>query len=135
MPDFVVSTGDKEDYYTQHNQDLMQMKTNTRSERKSEKAIVNVKSFFFVFVFVFFFCFLGPHLWHMEVPGLGVESELQLPAYTTATVTPDLSHNYKLHHSSWQGQILNPLSEDRDGTRILMDSSQIHFCCATKGTP
>ena len=24
----------------------------------------------------------------MEVPKLGVESELQLPAYTTATVTP-----------------------------------------------
>ena len=31
------------------------------------------------------FCFLGPHLWHMEVPRLGVEWELQLPAYTTAT--------------------------------------------------
>ena len=27
----------------------------------------------------------------MEVPGLGVGSELQLPAYTTATATPDLS--------------------------------------------
>ena len=29
------------------------------------------------------------HLWHMEVPRLGVESELQLPAYTTATATRD----------------------------------------------
>ena len=28
----------------------------------------------------------------MEVPGLGVESELQLPAYATATATPDPSH-------------------------------------------
>ena len=27
-----------------------------------------------------------------EVPKLGVESELQLSAYTTATATPDLSH-------------------------------------------
>ena len=27
----------------------------------------------------------------MEVPRLGVESELQLPAYTTAVVTPDPS--------------------------------------------
>ena len=36
------------------------------------------------------FCFvLGPHLWHMEVPRLGVTSELQLPAYTTATAMPD----------------------------------------------
>ena len=38
----------------------------------------------------YFFFFLGPHLWHMEVPGLGVRSELQLPAYTTATTTQDL---------------------------------------------
>ena len=30
-------------------------------------------------------CFLGPHLWHMEVPRLGTEMELQLPAYATAT--------------------------------------------------
>ena len=33
---------------------------------------------FFVFVFFFFFFFvsLGPHLRHMEVPRLGVQSEL-----------------------------------------------------------
>ena len=31
-----------------------------------------------------FFCFLGRHVEHMEVPSLGVKSELQLPAYTTA---------------------------------------------------
>ena len=36
-----------------------------------------------------FFCFLGPHSQHMEVPRLGVELELQLPAYTTATATLD----------------------------------------------
>ena len=29
---------------------------------------------------------------HMKVPGLGVESELQLPAYTTATATQGPSH-------------------------------------------
>ena len=34
-----------------------------------------------------FFCFLGLHSQHMEVPRLGVELELQLPAYTTATAT------------------------------------------------
>ena len=28
-----------------------------------------------------------------------------------------------LHHSSWQRQIPNPLSEARDQTRILMDPS------------
>ena len=30
-------------------------------------------------LFSFLFCLLGPHLRHVEVPGLGVESELQLP--------------------------------------------------------
>ena len=41
----------------------------------------------------FFFFFLGPYLLHMEVARLGVKSELQLPAYTTATATPDaLTH-------------------------------------------
>ena len=29
------------------------------------------------------FLFLGTRLWHVEVPELGVESELQLLAYTT----------------------------------------------------
>ena len=36
-----------------------------------------------------FFCVLGLHLRHMEVPVLGVELELQLPACTTAAATPD----------------------------------------------
>ena len=68
--------------------------------------------------FLFFFLasvFLGPHPWHMEVPGLGVESELQLPAYTTVTAMPDPSCVCNLHHNSWQHQILNPLSEVRPG--------------------
>ena len=38
----------------------------------------------------------------MEVPRLGVEVELQPPAYTTATVTPDPSHVFDLHHRSEQ---------------------------------
>ena len=37
----------------------------------------------------FSFCLFRPQVWHMEVPRLGVESELQLPAYTTATAAPD----------------------------------------------
>ena len=38
-----------------------------------------------------FFVFLGPHLQHMEVPRLGVKSELRLPAYATATAMWDPS--------------------------------------------
>ena len=59
--------------------------------------------------FTFFFFFLGLNLWHMEVPRLGDESELQLPAYTTATAKQDLSIVCNLQHSSWQHGILNPL--------------------------
>ena len=36
------------------------------------------------FFFFFFFCILGPYPWDMEVPRLGVESDLQLPFYDTA---------------------------------------------------
>ena len=82
----------------------------------------------------FFFWFLGPHLQHMEVP-LGVRLELQLPAYTTATATRDLSLLCDLHNSSRRHQIPSPLSETRDQTLILTDTSRIHFCCATMGTP
>ena len=75
------------------------------------------------FLFVLGFLFLRPHLWHMEVPRLGVELELQLPAYTTAIAMPDPSQVCDLYCSSWQHQILNPLSEARDRICILMDTS------------
>ena len=83
----------------------------------------------------FFFCFLGSHPWHMEVPRQGVESELQLQAYTTVTAMPDPSCVCDLHHSSRHCRILNPLSEARDGTQKLMVPSWIHFCCTMTGTP
>ena len=75
------------------------------------------------------FFFLGPHLQHVEFPRLGIESELQGPAYTTATAMPDLSHICDLHYSSWQCWILNSLKEARDRTHVLMDTSQILFRC------
>ena len=75
----------------------------------------------------FFFVFSGPCPQHMEVPRLGVNSELQLPAYTTTTAMQDPSHICDLHQSSQQHRILKPLSEARDRTCILRDTSQIHF--------
>ena len=62
---------------------------------------------------------LWPHLQHLEVPRLGTELELQLLVYAIAMATLDPSH---LPCSLWQHRILNPLSEARDRTRILMDS-------------
>ena len=46
----------------------------------------------------------------MEVPKLGVESELQLLAYTTDAATPDPNLMCNLHHSSQQHRILHPLN-------------------------
>ena len=63
---------------------------------------------FLLLMLLFLFAFLGPHLQHMEVLRLGVESELQ---------------------------IFKPLSEARNWACILMDTSQICFCWAVKGTP
>ena len=70
-------------------------------------------NFFFLFFFV---------LGHMEVPRLGVESELEMLAYTTATAMADPSH------SSWQRWSLNPLSEARNQTCSLMDARRILVC-------
>ena len=62
----------------------------------------------------------------MKVAGLGVKSELQLPAYTTATTAAqDLGLICDLYHSSWQCWILNPLRGARDQTQILMDTSWV----------
>ena len=63
----------------------------------------------------------------MEVSRLGVKLKLYLLAYTIATATQDPSHDCNLHHNSQQHQILNPLSEARDRTCILMDAGQICF--------
>ena len=73
------------------------------------------------------------HLQHMELPRLGIELERQLPA--TATAMQDPSHDCNQHHSSQQCQILKPLSEARNLTHILMNSSWIHYHWATMETP
>ena len=87
-------------------------------------------------VFCLFVCFfLELHLWHMEVPRLGIESELQLPAYATGIAMRGLGHICDLHCSSRQCWIINPLSKARDQTRVLMDTSWISYCWATTGTP
>ena len=78
--------------------------------------------------FFFYFFFQGLTCKYMQVPWLGFESELQLPASITATTMLDLSCVCDLYHSSGQHQIHDPVSESRDRTRTFMDTSWICFC-------
>ena len=48
------------------------------------RVVLDIPVFFFLF-------FLQPHPRHMDIPRLGVELELQVPAYATATAMLDLS--------------------------------------------
>ena len=88
-----------------------------------------------IYTHIYIFCFLGLRMWRMEVPRLGVESELKPLAYTTATAKPGLICVCDLYHSSQPCQILNPLRGARDGTHILTDTGWIHFRWATLGIP
>ena len=81
------------------------------------------------------FCFFGPHPQHIEVLRVWVASELQLPAYTTATATWDPSCICDLHHSPWQCWILNAMSEARDRTCNIMVPSWICFHFTMTGIP
>ena len=88
-----------------------------------------------VYIFFSFFCFLGPHLWHMEVPRIEVESELQLLAYAIDTAMGDPSHVCDLHKSSQQHRILNLLSKARSRNHNFMVPNQICLFWAMMGTP
>ena len=88
----------------------------------------------YIFYFFFFF-FLGLHPWHIEVPRIGVELKLQLPAYIIATELPDLSHVRNLHHRPQQRWILNPLGKARDWNHILMESSWVQYHWAIMWNP
>ena len=84
---------------------------------------------------LFFFFLLVPHLQHMEVPRLWVESELPLMAFAIATATamPDPSCICDLCRSWQQYWILNLLSQARDRTCILTDTSQVLNPLSHKG--
>ena len=79
---------------------------------------LNLKSHFvsllIFFLFSYFFLFRAAlAAYGSSQARLGVDSELQLPAYTTTTAAQDPSLCYL--HCKWQQcRILNPLSEARD---------------------
>ena len=53
-----------------------------------------------LYIYIYIFCFSRLHPQHMEVPRLGAESELHLPAYTRATAMQDPRRICDLHHLS-----------------------------------
>ena len=113
-----------------------------RLKKKRENVCLHVGSwadfclstFALFFLSFFFFLLFRAAPVAYEVPKLGVELEIQVPAYSRATATQDLSRVCDLHHSSWQCWIL-PMSEARDWTRILMDPSWVCYHWAMRGTP
>ena len=109
-----VVTNERISFILQHSNILLYYVTHTHTH-----------THIYIFLHTHTHIFLWLHLQHMEVLRLGAESELQLPAYTTAIATWGLSRICNLHHSSWQCWIINPLSEARDWTHILMDTSQL----------
>ena len=83
--------------------------------------------FIHIHLFIYLFCLFRAKPTAYGGSQARVKLELQLPAYATATATPDLSHVCDLHHRSWQCRIFNLLSEARDRTCVLTDAGQIHF--------
>ena len=86
---------------------------------------------------IFIISTLGRYTFHLNIGNIAIFFFFLLlffratpKAYGSSqagAATRDLSHVHDLYHSSWQCQIPDPLSEARDQTRILMDTSQIHF--------
>ena len=85
-------------------------------------------------VYLLIYLFLGPHPWHLEVPGLGVSSELHLPAYATVTQHQIWAASVTYTTSHGQCRILNPLRRDSDQTCVLMDTPRVRFLWVRKGT-
>ena len=79
-----------------------------------------------VLLLLLLFFFLGLHLWHTEVPRLGVEPELQrqpMP-HPRQHQIQTLSATFAIPSSNAR-PLLNPLSEARDQICILMDTSPV----------
>ena len=83
------------------------------------------------FLFFFFSCLFAPSTAAPSACGDSQAWGLIGAVASRATATRDPSHICNLHHSSWQHQILNPLSKAGDRSCILMDAVWAHYCWAT----
>ena len=92
---------------------------------------------FFLFFFVLFVFFVFS-LFTAATAAYGGSQARRLIGAVAAGLYQNHSNTRSepfLRHSSWQCQILNPLSEARNRTCNLRVPSRIRFCCATMGTP
>ena len=70
--------------------------------------------YLFIYLFIYF---LGLHELHMEVPRLGGRiGAIAVGLRHSHSHTGSQPHLRPTPHSSWQHQIINPLSQARDGT-------------------
>ena len=91
-------------------------------EKLSFHRLLHAIVFFFFF---FFFCFLGLHLQHMEVLGLGGKIGAAAAGPLHNYSRPDLSQICDLPHSLQQRRIFSPLSKARGRTHILTDTMPV----------
>ena len=75
--------------------------------------------FLLISSFFFLFFFLRLHLWHMEVPRLGLNQSCSW------LLMPQPQQHCNLHCSLRQRWILNPLGKAKDQICIFMDISQV----------
>ena len=103
-------------------------------KKKRKKKCPNSPKGFKKALFFFFFCFFRA----TPVVYGGSQARGRIGATAaglTHRETRGLSHVCDLYHRSRQRWIHDPLSKARDRTCILIDTSRIHFHCATTGTP
>ena len=84
---------------------------------------------------LFYFTFFRAQVQHIEVPRLGVELELQLLAYPTATAMWDPSLISNLHHSLWNAGSLTHWARPGIKPASSWRLSQVRYCWGTTGTP
>ena len=69
-------------WWTSHLDDLIQIAARGSQKIPSSSSLFKLEVLYgHIYLFIVFW---GPHMWHMEVPRLGAQPELQLPAHTTA---------------------------------------------------
>ena len=79
------------------------------------------------YVFFFFCLFRAPTAAHGGSQARGLIGAIAAGLHHNhSSAGSEPSRVCNLHHSSWQRQTLNPLSEARDGTCVLMDASRVH---------